>query len=322
MKAVRVHAYGPPEALAWEDVPTPEPAEREVLIKIAAAGVNYIDIYHRTGLYPGEVPFTPGMEGAGVVAGVGPGVADFQSGDRVAYAMQRGAYAEYATVPAAQVVPVPEGVSDQQAAAVMLQGMTAHYLSHDTYALGETDVALIHAAAGGVGLLLVQMAKRRGARVIGTVSTDEKAALAREYGADEVILYTEQDFEAETKRLTGGRGVDVVYEAVGKTTFEQSLNCLRPRGYLVLFGQASGPVPPVDPQILNTKGSLYLTRPTLRDYVAGRSELTRRAGDLFAWIGSGDLRVRIDVTYPLAEASDAHRYVEERRTRGKVLLVP
>ncbi|GAB4544440.1 MAG: quinone oxidoreductase [Anaerolineae bacterium] len=322
MKAIRVHEYGGPEVLRYEEVPLPEPGPGEVRVKIEAAGVNYIDVYHRTGRYPGQLPLTVGREGAGLVDALGPDVSELKPGDRVAYAMQQGAYAEYAIVPAWKLVPLPEGVDTRMAAAVMLQGMTAHYLSHATYPLQPGDTALVHAAAGGVGLLLVQMAKRRGARVIGTVSTEEKAALAREFGADEVILYTQTDFEAETRRLTDGVGVNVVYDAVGMTTFDKSLNCLKPRGYLVLYGESSGPVSPLDPQVLNARGSLFLTRPSLAHYMADRAELLSRAVDLFAWIAAGELRVRIDRTFPLAEAAEAHRYLEGRKTRGKLLLVP
>ncbi len=322
MKAIRVHAHGGPEALRYEEVSLPEPGPGEARVKIEAVGINFIDIYHRTGQYPVQTPFTPGVEAAGVVDAVGPDVSEVKPGDRVAYAMQRGSYAEYAVVPAWLLVPIPEGVDTQQAAAVMLQGMTAHYLAFSTYPLRAGDTALIHAAAGGVGLLLVQLAKRCRARVIGTVSTEEKARLAREAGADEVIRYTEVDFEEEVKRLTAGRGVDVVYDSVGKTTFDKSLNCLRPRGYMVLYGQASGAVPPLDPQVLNAKGSLFLTRPSLGHYIADRTELLQRAGDLFRWMQAGELWVRIDRTWPLAEAADAHRYMEARQTKGKILLIP
>jgi NADPH2:quinone reductase len=322
MNAIRVHQFGDPEVLRYEEAPLPEPGAGEARVKIEAAGVNFIDIYHRTGKYPGQLPITLGTEGAGMVDAVGSGVSDVKPGDRVAYAMQQGAYAEYAVVPASKLVLIPDNVDTREAAAVMLQGMTAHYLCYSTYPLQPGETALIHAAAGGVGLLLVQVAKRRGARVLGTVSTEEKARLAREMGADEVILYTQADFEAETRRLTAGQGVDVVYDSVGKTTFDKSLNCLKPRGYLVLFGQSSGPVPPLDPQVLNAKGSLFLTRPTLGHYMANRKELLERAGDLFEWMASGELHVRIDQTFPLAEAAEAHRYLEARKTKGKLLLVP
>lgn len=322
MKAIRVHETGGPEVLQYEEVPTPEPGEGEVRVRLEAAGLNYIDVYHRMGLYPLQPPFIPGQEGAGVVDAVGPGVTEFQVGDRVAYTLQSQSYAEYVVVPAWKLVHVPEGVSTQEAAAVMLQGLTAHYLVRSTYPLKEGERALIHAAAGGVGQLLVQMAKLCGAWVVGTVSTEEKAQLAREAGADEVIRYTEQDFEAEVKRLTDGAGVHVVYDSVGKTTFDKGLNCLRPRGYMVLFGQASGPVPPFDPQILNQKGSLFLTRPSLGAYVQNREELLARCDEMFGWMAEGRLRVRIDRTFPLAQAADAHRYIEARQTKGKVLLIP
>ncbi|MDR5694494.1 MAG: quinone oxidoreductase [Armatimonadota bacterium] len=322
MKAIRVHSHGGPEVLRYEEVPQPAPGKGEALVRIMAAGVNYIDTYHRRGLYQVPLPFTPGVEAAGVVEDVGPEVSEVQVGDRVAYTGPLGAYAEYAVVPASRLVKLPEGIDFSTAAAVLLQGMTAHYLTHSTYPLKPGDIALVHAAAGGVGLLLVQVAKMRGARVIGTVSTEEKAALAKEAGADEVILYTKQDFEAEVKRLTDGRGVHVVYESVGKDTFEKSLNCLLPRGYLVLFGQSSGPVPPFDPQILNQKGSLFLTRPTLQHYVATREELLQRAGDVLGWVASGKLKVRIDSTFPLGEAAEAHRRLESRQSAGKILLKP
>jgi NADPH2:quinone reductase len=322
MQAIRVHEFGGPEVLVCEETSLPEPGPGEARVKIQAAGVNFIDIYHRTGKYPGRLPITPGMEGAGTVDAVGSGVSDLKPGDRVAYAMVRGAYAEYAVVPAQKLVSLPDDVDTQVAAAVMLQGMTAHYLTHSTYPIQPGETALIHAAAGGLGLLLVQLAKRRGARVIGTVSTEEKARLAKDFGADEVVLYTEKDFEAETMRLTDGRGVEVVYDSVGKTTFDKSLNCLKPRGYLVLCGQSSGAVPPLDPQILNSKGSLFLTRPTLAHYIAERAELLERSGDLFEWIAGSELTVRIDRTFPLALAAEAHRILEARKTHGKLLLIP
>jgi NADPH2:quinone reductase len=273
-------------------------------------------------MYPGQLPMTPGLEAAGVVDAVGPDVSDVKVGDLVAYSGQIGSYAEYNAVPTWKLVPVPESSNEQQAAALMLQGMTAHYLAVDTYPLGADDTALVHAAAGGVGHLLVQVAKLRGARVIGTVSTEEKAGLARSAGADEVIIYTEEDFQEATMELTDGKGVDVVYESVGLTTFDQSLNCLRPRGYLVLYGQASGAVPPVDPQILNNKGSLFLTRPSIVHYTASRDDILQRTGDLFRWIADDGLEVRIDRTFPLADAADAHRYIEGRQTKGKLLLIP
>jgi NADPH2:quinone reductase len=322
MNAIRIHQFGDAGVLRLEDVPLPEPKAGEVRVKLAASGLNFIDIYHRIGAYPLATPFTPGMEGAGTVDAVGPGVTELQPGDRVAYPLTAGAYAEYAVVPAARTVSVPDTIDLETAAAVMLQGMTAHYYAVSTYPLQPGDRALVHAAAGGVGLLLVQIAKLRGAWVVGTVSTEEKALLAKEAGADEMILYSEQDFESEVKRLTGGRGVDVVYDSVGKTTFDKSLNCLRPRGMMVLCGQASGPVPPLDPQVLNQKGALYLTRPTLGPYIATRTELLQRAQDLFGWIEAGKLKVRIDRTFPLAQAGDAQRYMEDRQTKGKVLLIP
>ncbi len=322
MHAIQVAQYGGPEVLKYVEAATPEPKAGEVRVAIEAAGVNFIDIYHRTGAYTGQLPRILGQEAAGRVDAVGEGVDDFRVGDKVAYALGTASYADYAVMPAAKVVPVPEEVDTATAAAAMLQGITAHYLSHSTYRIQRDDWVLIHAAAGGVGLLLCQMAKRLGAHVIGTVSTDQKARLAREAGADEVILYTQQDFVAEAKRLTGDRGVNAVYDSVGKTTFIGSLDCLRPRGYLVLFGQSSGAVAPVDPQLLNRKGSLFLTRPTLGHYVADRAELLWRAGDLFNWIKAGELNVHIDRTYPLADAAQAQRDLEARRTSGKLLLRP
>ncbi len=322
MKAVRVHEFGGPEVLRYEDVPVPEPGPGEVRVKIEAAGLNFIDTYHRRGLYPVELPVIIGVEGGGVVDAVGPDVTDLKPGDRVAYALQLGSYAEYAVVPAWKAVPVPENLDIQRAVTLMVQGMTAHYLAYSTFPLQPGHTALVHAAAGGVGHLLVQVAKRRGARVIATVGTEEKAELARRAGADEVILYTQEDFEEATKRLTDGQGVDVVYDSVGKSTFMKGLNCLRPRGYMVLYGQSSGPVAPFDPQILNAKGSLFLTRPSLGHYAATREELLQRANDLFAWTAAGELEVRVDRTFPLAEAAEAHRYLEGRQTKGKVLLIP
>ncbi len=322
MKAIRIQQFGGPEVLRYEDIAIPEPGEGAVRIKIEAIGINFADVYQRDGRYGMTLPFTLGQEAAGVVDAVGPGVSEVKTGDRVAYTLVPGSYAEYAVVPAGRLVAIPESVTTQQAAAVILQGLTAHYLTHSTYPLKSGETALIHAAAGGVGLLLVQVAKRLGARVIGTVSTEEKARLAKEAGADQVILYTQKDFEQETKRLTNGKGVDVVYDSVGKTTFEKSLNCLRPRGYLVLFGQSSGPAPAIDPQILNPKGSLFLTRPTLNHYIAHRAELMERAAALFNWVRKGELKVRIDKTFPLAQAADAHRYLESRASKGKLLLLP
>jgi len=322
MKAVRVHSPGGPDALRYEDVERPAPGPGQVLVTIEAAGVNFIDIYQRTGLYKVPLPFTLGQEAAGTVAAVGPGVAEPKVGDRVAYTNVLGAYAEYAVVPADRVVALPDGVSTKQGAAAMLQGMTAHYLATSTYALKAGDVCLVHAAAGGVGLLLCQIAKLRGARVLGTVSTDEKAALARGAGADAVILYTEQDFETEAKRLTNGAGLRVIYDSVGKTTFEKGLTCLAPRGMMVLYGQSSGPVGPFDPQVLSQKGSLFLTRPTLAHYILTRAELVARAGEVLGWITSGKLKLRIERELPLAQAAEAHRLLEGRKTTGKVLLIP
>jgi NADPH:quinone reductase len=322
VKAVRVHSPGGPEVLRVEEVPDPRPGPGQAVVRIEAIGVNFIDTYHRTGAYKAAFPITLGQEAAGTVAAVAPDVADLRVGDRVAWAIATGAYAELAAVPAERLVPVPDGVSTRQAAAVMLQGMTAHYLSHSTYPLRAGETALLHAAAGGVGLLLCQMAKARGARVIGTVSNDEKAKLARDAGADEVVLYTKQDFEAEARRLTGGKGVAVVYDSVGKTTFEKSLASLALRGTMVLFGQSSGAVAPIDPQVLAQKGSLYLTRPTLTHYTATRADLLARAGEVLGWVRDGKLKVRIGREFRLAEAAEAHRELEGRRTTGKVLLIP
>ena len=322
MKAIRVHAPGGPEALRYEDVAQPSPAAGQVLVKVEAAGVNYIDVYQRNGLYKVATPFTLGQEAAGVVSAVGAGVTDPKVGDHVVYASILGAYAEYAVVPADRVVVLPEGVTTRQAAAVMVQGMTAHYLACTTYPLKTGDTCLVHAAAGGVGLLLCQVASRRGARVIGTVSTREKAALARDAGARDVILYTEQDFEVEAKRLTGGLGLQVVYDSVGKTTFEKGLNCLSHRGMMVLYGQSSGPIGSFDPQVLMQKGSLFLTRPTIAHYIATRAELVTRAGEVLSWLKSGTLKVRIEHEFSLAEAAEAHRALEARKTTGKLLLIP
>ena len=304
------------------EVPKTQPGPGQALVRLAAIGVNFIDVYFRMGRYKADLPIVLGNEGAGTVESVGAGVKEVAPGDRVAWAMQRGSYADYAAVPEALLVKVPPHVSFETAAAAMLQGMTAHYLTHSTFALKSGDTCLVHAAAGGAGGLVVQMAKMLGARVFGTVSTDEKARIAREAGADETILYTQQDFEAEVKRLTGGRGVDVVYDSVGQTTFAKSLDSLRPRGMLALFGQSSGPVPPFDPNILNGKGSLFLTRPSLAHYLLSRDELLWRAGDLLQWIDAGKLRLRIERTYPLSEAAAAHRDLESRRTAGKLLLIP
>ena len=322
MKAIRVHETGDVNAMRYEEAPLPEPKAGEVRIKVEAAGLNFIDTYHRMGWYPLPRPFILGQEAAGVVDSVGEGVTECKPGDRVAYCMAQGGYADYAVAPARLVVQVPEGVSTRQAAAVMLQGMTAHYLTHSTYALKSGDTALIHAAAGGTGALVVQMAKMLGAHVIATVGSEEKATVARASGADEVIIYTQQDFEAEVRRITGGKGCHVVYDSVGKATFDKSLNCLRPRGYMVLFGQASGQVEPLNPQILNQKGSIYLTRPSLGAYIATREELEWRATDLFTWMANSKLEVRIDQSFPLSEAAAAHTYLEGRNTKGKVLLIP
>lgn len=322
MKAIRVHAPGASETLRYEDVPQPTPKAGEALVKIDAAGVNYIDVYYRSGLYKAEMPLTIGMEGGGTVAAVGPNVTEVKVGDKVAYTGVPGSYAEHAVVPSARLVVLPSGVSTKQGAAAMLQGMTAHYLACSTYPLTKNDTCLVHAAAGGVGLLLCQIAKMRGARVLGTVSTSEKAALARAAGADEVILYLSQDFEAEAKRITGGKGVQVVYDSVGKTTWDRSLNSLAPRGMMILFGQSSGPIGTIDPQILNQKGSLYLTRPSLFHYVATRDELVKRAGEVLGWIREGKLKLHTEFEFPLKEAAEAHRALEGRRTTGKVLLLP
>jgi NADPH2:quinone reductase len=320
MRAIRVHETGGPEVMRYEEVPTPVPGEGEALVRLAAAGVNFIDIYQRKGLYKLRLPATLGQEGAGVVEEIGPGVRAVKPGDRVAFANVMGAYAEYIAAPAERLVPLPAGVSLEQAAAAMLQGMTAHYLAYSTYPLKEGDTALVHAAAGGVGLLLIQTAKRRGATVIGTVSTEAKAQLAREAGADHIVLYTETDFEAETRRITDGMGVQVVYDSVGQDTFDRGLNCLARRGMMVLYGQSSGPVVPLDPQILNAKGSLFLTRPTLMHYTATREELLWRANDVLAWVASGELKVRVDRTLPLEQGPEAHRALGGRHTTGKVLL--
>ena len=322
MKAIQVQKTGGPEALTFADVPPPKPKPNEALVKVGAIGVNFIDVYFREGRYPAQLPFIDGQEAAGAVTEIGSEVKSLRLGDRVAYTGVMGSYAEYAAVPADRLVKVPEGISDQQAAAAMLQGMTAHYLTHSTYPLKQGETALIHAAAGGVGLLLVQMAKNLGARVIGTAGTEEKARLAREAGADEVIIYTRQDFEAETKRITGGQGVHVIYDGVGKSTFDQDLNILRPRGYLVLFGGASGAVPPFDPIKLSQKGSLFLTRPSLMHYIASREDLEQRANDIFRTIAAGKLKLRIGQTYKLQDVQQAHRDLEGRKTTGKVLLIP
>jgi NADPH2:quinone reductase len=322
MKAIRVARNGGPEVLEFLDIPTPQPGPGQALVRVAATGVNFIDIYYRKGLYKAPLPLTLGNEGAGTVAAVGEGVSAVAAGDRVAWATASGSYAEYALVPAVQLVPIPGALDFPMAAAIMLQGMTAHYLTHSVFPLKSGDACLVHAAAGGTGGLIAQMAKMLGARVFGTVSTEEKAAIARAHGVDEAILYTTVDFQTEVRRLTGGRGVDVVYDSVGAATFEKSLNVLRPRGLLALFGQSSGPVPPFDPSILNTKGSLFLTRPTLVHYTQTRDELLWRAGDVLQWTLAGKLTPRLERSYPLSDAAAAHRDLESRRTTGKLLLTP
>ena len=322
MKATRFHQHGGPEVLTYEDAPEPTPEDGQAVVRLEAIGLNYIDTYHREGLYPVDLPCTPGVEGAGTVTAVGDGVTDVAVGDRVGYAGAIGAYAEAAAVPTDRLVPLPDDVDAEAAAGIMLQGMTAHYLATGSYPLKPGDTALIHAAAGGVGLLLVQIAKMRGARVIGTVSTEEKEQLARGAGADEVIRYTEADFEAEVRRLTENAGVEVVFDSVGKTTFDKGLNLLKPRGTMVLFGQSSGPVPPVDPQVLSQKGSVFLTRPTLVHYTVTRQDLLERAGEVLGWVGEGKLNVRVGARFALADAADAHRALEGRKTTGKVLLHP
>jgi NADPH2:quinone reductase len=320
MRAILVDEFGGPETLTVHDVPKPEPGPTDVIVNVAMSGVNFIDVYFRTGLYRMPPPVAIGSEAAGVVDAVGSDVTEFQPGDRVAYAMARGSYAEYAKVPAAQVVKVPEAVSFEQAAAVMLQGMTAHYLTRSTFALKPGDTCLVHAAAGGTGALVVQMAKSAGARVFGTVSTAEKAAIAKAAGADEVIMYSDQDFAVEARRLTGGKGVDVVYDGVGRTTFEKSIDSLRVRGMMVLFGYASGPVPPVDPSMLNSKGSLFLTRPGLANYLGSREELVWRATEVLQMVANGTLTVRVQAVYPLEEAGAAHTALESRSSNGKLLI--
>jgi NADPH:quinone reductase len=323
VKAIRVNEPGGPEVLSYEDVNVPDPGPGEARVKLAASGVNFIDVYKRTGIYPMQTPFTAGEEGAGEVEAIGEGVEDLSAGDHVAWASVMGSYAEYAIVPADKLVPFNVTLVEARvAAAVMLQGMTAHYLTHSTFPIQEGQTVLVHAAAGGVGLLLCQLAKMRGARVIGTAGTEEKAELARGAGADEVILYRQQDFVEETKRITDGEGVHCVYDSVGKDTFDGGLDVLRPRGYMVLFGASSGQVPPFDPQILNQKGSLFVTRPSLARYTLTREELLWRAGSLFSWIGQNNLDVRVGGTYRLAEAAQAHRDLEGRKTTGKLLLIP
>ncbi len=322
MIAIQVLETGGPEVLTPVERPTPEPKANETVVQIKASGVNFIDVYFREGRYSTLLPFVNGQEAAGLVTNIGSDVTHIQVGDRVAYASALGSYAEYAAVPAARLVKIPEGLDFDDAAAVMLQGMTAHYLTHSTYKLQKDETALVHAAAGGVGLLLVQMAKKIGARVIATAGTPEKAQLARDAGADECIIYSQADFEVETQRITNGKGVDVVYDGVGKATFDKDLNVLRPRGYLVLFGGSSGAVPPFDLIKLSQKGSLYITRPTLGHYTATREELEWRAGDVLRWVKNGELKVRIHKKYPLRDAAQAHRDLEGRKTTGKLLLKP
>ena len=322
MKAIRIHETGGPEVLRYEDVPVPKLREGEALIRLKAIGVNFIDIYQRNGLYPMPLPFVPGSEGAGVVEDVAPGSSEVKRGDRVAYTNVLGSYAEYIAAPAWRLVPIPHELDFTVAAAAMLQGMTAHYLTHSTYPVRQGTFALVHAAAGGVGALLVQMAKQRGARVIATVSSEEKAGIAREAGADDVIMYMRENFEEVVKRITETAGVQVVYDSVGKDTFDRGLNCLALRGTMVLYGQASGPVPPIDLRVLNAKGSLFVTRPSLHHYTHTRGELLDRAGDVLSWVRDGTLRIRIDRTLPLAEASAAHARLQGREALGKILLLP
>jgi NADPH:quinone reductase len=322
MKAIRVHAPGGPEALKYEDVPEPAPAAGQAVVKLGACGVNYIDVYFRTGQYKAPLPLTVGLEGAGTVTAVGPDVTSVKIGERVAWTGVAGSYAQMTAVPADRLVSLPDGLSFKDGAGAMLQGLTAHYLVTSTYPLKPGDVCLVHAAAGGVGLLLCQMAKMRGATVIGTVSSDEKAALAKTAGADHVILYSKQDFVAEVKRITGGAGVHVVYDGVGASTFDKGFSCLRPRGLMALFGQASGPVPPLDLGVLNAGGSLFVTRPSLNHHIATREELQARAGDVLGWIRHGKVKLRLEHQFPLAEAAEAHRALEARKTTGKILLIP
>jgi NADPH2:quinone reductase len=322
MKAIRIHAPGGPEALTFDDVPEPTPGAGQALVKLAAAGVNFIDVYFRTGMYKAPLPLTLGLEGAGVVTAVGTGVTDVKVGDTGAWTGVPGSYAQMAVVPADRLVKLPPGVDPKVGAAAMLQGLTAHYLVRSSYPLKKGDTCLVHAAAGGMGLLLCQMGKMLGATVIGTVSTEEKAALAKGAGAEHVILYSQQDFEPEVKRITGGRGVDVVYDGVGATTFDKSLSCLRPRGYMILFGAASGPVPPLDLQVLNVRGSLFLQRPSLNHHIAAREELLQRAGEVLGWIKDGKIKLRIEHQFPLAQAAEAHKALEGRKTTGKILLIP
>jgi NADPH2:quinone reductase len=322
MKIIQVSKTGGPEELKLADAPVPSPGPGQALVKVAASGVNFIDVYFRIGLYKADLPFTPGNEASGTVEAVGDGVTDLKPGDFVAYAMHRGSYAEYTVVPAAQLVKLPENVDFNVAAAAMLQGMTAHYLTHSSYPLKKGDKCLVHASAGGAGRLVVQMAKMLGATVYGTAGTKEKAAIAKSAGADEVIVYTNDDFVAAVKEFTNGKGVDVVYDSVGQSTFLKGLDLIRPRGMMVLFGQSSGAVAPFDPGILNAKGSLFLTRPSLAHHCLTREELLWRANDVLGWISSGKLHLRIEKAYPLAEAGQAHRDLEGRGTAGKLLLIP
>jgi NADPH2:quinone reductase len=322
MKAARVYEVGGPEKIRFDEVPVPAPGPGQALVKVAAAGVNFIDTYHRTGLYKLDLPAQLGMEGAGTVEAVGADVRDVRVGDRVAWAMVRGSYAEYAVVPSWQLIPLPDHLDFKLAAAAMLQGMTAHYLTHSTFLLKPEHTCLVHAAAGGTGLLIVQMAKMLGARVLGTVSSEEKARQAREAGADDIILYTLEDFVEETKKRTGGAGVHVVYDSVGKSVFLKSLDCLRPRGVIVNFGNASGPAPAIEPLLLSQKGSLYLTRPNLAHYVAQPDELHWRAGDVLRWVSEGGLHIHIGGVYRLDDAASAHRDLEGRGTTGKLILIP
>ena len=322
MKAIRIHTPGGPEALQYDEVPAPAPGAGQAAVKVEASGVNYIDVYFRTGTYKAALPLTIGLEGAGTVTAVGPGVTDVAVGDRVAWTGVPGSYAQMIAVPADRLVKLPDGLSFKDGAAAMLQGMTAHYLIASTYPLKPGDICLVQAAAGGMGLLLCQMGKMLGATVIGTVSTEEKAALAKTAGAEHVILYSKQDFEPEVKRITGGRGVDVVYDGVGATTFDKSMSCLRPRGYMILFGAASGPVPPLDLQVLNVRGSIFLQRPSLNHHIAAREELLQRSGEVLGWIKEGKVKLRIEHQFPLAQAAEAHKALEGRKTTGKILLIP
>ena len=322
MRAIQITQTGGADVLQLHELPTPTPGPGEALIRIEACGVNFIDIYLREDRYPSPLPFIPGQEAAGVVVALGPGVTDFKVDDRIAWCGVPGTYAQFAIAPVARLIAIPDGVSTLQAAAAMLQGMTAHYLAHSSYAIQPGDAVLIHAGAGGVGLLLIQMAKRLGARVFATVSTEEKAGLAQAAGADEAILYTREDFAAKVREFTSGAGVPVVYDSVGKTTFDGSLSCLRPRGILVLYGGSSGAVPPFDLIQLSTRGSLYITRPTLNAYIATREELVQRAGDVLGWVAEGTLKLRLEHNYPLADAAQAHRDLEARKTTGKLLLIP